>query len=165
MSWTVRLVLASAVLALVAAPAAAQDTLPPIRNAIYVEAGGNAGLFSVNYERMLTGQVAARVGLAALGGGGGDNETSIFIVPVMVSYLAGRGVGKAEIGVGGGYSSGQLDFGELGDVGLDGGYATATLGYRLQRPDGGFVFRIGFTPLLINGDVWPWIGASFGHAF
>jgi hypothetical protein len=40
---------------------------------------------------------------------------------------------------------------------------TATIGYRSQPKEGGFLFRIGFTPLFDFSDfILPWIGLSVG---
>lgn len=165
---TSRLVVAAAAaLALASAPssAAAQAADSLAKTAVYMEAGGNAVLLSVNFDRLLTNHLAFRVGMNAIGGSGGDNDTGVLVVPVMLSLLAGNGASRAEFGAGAGFSTGELDFGELGDVDLDGIYGTATLGYRYQPPAGGVIFRAGFTPLLINEEVWPWVGVSVGYAF
>jgi len=42
---------------------------------------------------------------------------------------------------------------------------TATIGYRYQQNDGGFLFRIGFTPLFGSGGFQPWGGLSLGFSF
>ncbi|HEX2202866.1 MAG TPA: hypothetical protein VHG91_06200 [Longimicrobium sp.] len=166
----------AAALTLSARPCAAQqDTVPPqtppapayVKNAIYVELGGNALLFSVNYDRRI-GDWAGRVGVQFLGAGyddEGDDDTSVLVVPVTVSYLAGRGNGRAEIGLGVGISRGNLDFGSLGEADIDGVYGTGILGYRYQRPEGGLLVRAGFTPVLIDEEFWPWFGFSVGFGF
>ena len=42
---------------------------------------------------------------------------------------------------------------------------TMTIGYRYQPSDGGLVFRIAFTPLLLFDKVLPFGGISLGAAF
>lgn len=42
---------------------------------------------------------------------------------------------------------------------------TATAGYRFQRPQGGFVFRAGFTPFFDQNEFLPFAGISFGYAW
>jgi hypothetical protein len=114
------------------------------RNVVYLELLGNAlhgG--SVNYERMLTARLSARVGASPFGG-----------VPVMVSYMPGRGHHTPELGAG--LLLGASDTALLG---------TATLGYRYQRRSGGGVYRAGLTPLIGEQGVAPWFGVSIGIAF
>ena len=44
-----------------------------------------------------------------------------------------------------------------------------TAGYRYSNPDGGFVFRAGYTPLLFvtteQKEIFHWGGMSFGYRF
>jgi hypothetical protein len=42
---------------------------------------------------------------------------------------------------------------------------TGIVGYRYQKPAGGFQFRAVFTPLAGEGGVVPWAGVSFGYAW
>lgn len=42
---------------------------------------------------------------------------------------------------------------------------TVTIGYRYQPTSGGFVLRIGFTPLFNLEKILPWGGISIGVAF
>ena len=39
------------------------------------------------------------------------------------------------------------------------------VGYRYQAPDGGFVFRIDFTPIVAFGTFLPFGGISAGYGF
>jgi hypothetical protein len=140
--------------------AAAQNVERTAKNVIYAEVGGNAITLSVNYERFMTHNLAVRVGVNAFGAIVVEDEPSVFIVPVMLTLVSGRSSSHAEIGLGARFSSGDIL-----DMGLDGVYPTGTLGYRYQRPEGGFVARAGFTPILMADAVWPWIGLSIGYAF
>ena len=51
--------------ALVALPCGAQSNLVARRNSLYFEGLGNGGLFSINYERLLTDGLSARVGFGS----------------------------------------------------------------------------------------------------
>jgi hypothetical protein len=75
-------------------PCLAQTTSAPVaRNAVFFELLGNGGLYSFNYERMVTDSLALRLGYASWSspllfeGTPPDRYTT---VPVTVSYLLGR---------------------------------------------------------------------------
>lgn len=168
-----RLAIAAAA-ALIAAPAAAQEAPQPItaRNAVYVELLGNGLLYSVNYDRLFTDNVSGRIGAMFVAGEDEEGDSGYaLITPIIASYLFGQGSSKFEAGLGValGYASVDgLDFGEEG-AGVDesgaGVIGTGVLGYRYQRPDGGFVFRVGLTPLFDDSGFAPWFGVSFGYGF
>jgi hypothetical protein len=153
-----------------ARPAAAQEVQPPLaRNAVYVELLGNALLYSVNYDRLFTPNVAGRVGLmfVAAEDDDGDSGTAA-IFPLMGSYLWGDGNSHFETGIGLAVATASFDVDEI-DIDESGGgtgvYGTGVLGYRYQRPGGGFLFRVGLTPVFTTSDFAPWFGLSFGYAF
>jgi hypothetical protein len=84
--------------------------------------------------------------------------------PIMVNYLSGEGSGNLELGIG----VIPLTVSIGGDSGLKRGtavFGTATLGYRFQPLDGGFMFRIGLTPFFNSGGAVPSGGLSLGYAF
>ncbi len=90
------------------------------------------------------------------------------VVPVMGNYLAGRGNHRLELGAGPLLVlAGQVEAGEDEENLEDAGFllGTATFGYRYQPVMGGFVFRIGITPIFARGGGIPWAGVSFGYAF
>ncbi|HLL46985.1 MAG TPA: hypothetical protein VK399_09745 [Longimicrobiaceae bacterium] len=133
----------------------------PARNSVYVELLGNGVLYSMNYDRKFSDHVSGRVGLMALGAA---------LVPVMGNYLAGNGNHRLELGAGPLliFAPDELKLDEAEELESTSDFAvagTATLGYRYQPVYGGFVFRIGFTPVFGEGGVFPWVGASFGYAF
>lgn len=120
--------------------AAAQDT-DSAQNVVYVEAFGTALFFgSVNYERMLSPEFSARIGVSP-----------IAAFPVMANYLPGIGAHRAEVGLG------LL-------VGPSSAMGTGILGYRYQPENGGLVFRASLIPSLRSPDLL-WAGVSFGVAF
>ncbi len=150
--------------------------LPTSRNAVYFELGGNAILYSLNYDRRLNDTWTGRAGLMAASVSATDERTgeranaTIAIMPVMINALLGRGTHRLELGVGPLFAigGGELDDPELGDVeefsaaGLAG--VTSTIGYRRQPADGGFVFRASLNPFY-SGSAQIWAGLSVGWSF
>lgn len=138
---------------------------------LYVELLGSGGILSVNYERMLGADWALRAGIGWIGATGGTVEPTVVYLgaPLLVEYL---GIGTAnhhlELGLG------LVPTLTLGDekhahlvIDTPPVIAVGVVGYRYQRPDGGFMLRAGFTPLVGGGDVGfsPWPGLSLGVAF
>ena len=161
--------LLSALVALLATAgnASAQSrALPSAPNAVYLELAGNGLLYSLNYDRLLTRNIAARVGFMGLGAATDSVSGGVVAAPLMVSYLFGEGNSHFETGLGVMLAAGAIDeVGEMQDEGFSGAIGTATLGYRYQRPGGGFLFRIGVTPLFDTSGIAPWLGVSFGYGF
>ena len=158
------------VLALGAAgSAAAQDAAGPRRasNTFFVELGGNAVVYSLNYERFFTPKLGVRVGgMYLMGDDDAGTEVGIGLFPVMATYLLGAGNSHFETGAGIGIATAGVDETDVGeDWGDSAVYATATLGYRYQKPEGGVIFRAGFTPIIASGTIVPWAGVSVGYAF
>jgi hypothetical protein len=166
------------------APAMAQEhqvtsSKPLIaKNALYVELGGNGVGYTLNYERRIAEQASLRVGgmfwkASATASSGGDSVSSsatMAIVPVMANFL-GLGTANHKLEVGAGvamaYFSGEAS-NSIGDKVSGTGMVpmgTATLGYRYQPRDGGFLFRAGYTPVFNKDFVFHWGGVSFGYGF
>lgn len=157
-----------------AASVHAQEARPLARNAIYAEIGGNALLYSLNYDRRLQDNVTARVGFMYVAAEGQDAsgdrvDVSVAFFPLMMNLLVGTGSGRFELGAGPvlGMASGEAETLDEGDVELSAfglaAFAT-TIGYRYQPVHGGFLFRAGLTPFYSNGFML-WGGLSFGYAF
>jgi hypothetical protein len=153
------------------------------KNAIYVDLLGPGLFYSINYDRMLTEDLSARIGFSYLsfGASAGDGSTgsvsaefSYWAVPITVSYL-GIGSDSNMLEVGGGPVI--MNVGGSGVIETDdtasGAEASTTLfamtgmlGYRHQPADGGFVFRVGASPVMAFGaGVLPWGYLSLGAAF
>jgi hypothetical protein len=159
-----------------AATAAAQAPVPSARNGMYFELGGNAILYSLNYDHRFTNTWTGRAGLMFVSAEGTDPDTgdridvSLGVVPVMVNALLGRGTHRLELGVGPLFAvgGGEIEDAEVGDVeefsgaGLAG--VTSTFGYRRQPLGGGFLFRAGLTPFY-SGGLQIWAGISAGWSF
>ena len=113
------------------------------RNAVYLELGGNALIYSINVERLISPHVSIRGGamlLPNLMSGQGD---VVKAAPVSVSGLFGKGGHYVEAGAGvvlgvGAISGSEIDF-------VHGASGTITLGYRRVR--GRRILRAGFTPV------------------
>ena len=142
----------AALLLATATPAAAQVRA---RNSVYAELLGNGGLYSINYDRRLGGGGASiRVGAASFQAQGGflvsvpDERHRFLLAPVLLNVLTGAGTHHLELGGGVIVGSEQVTRARSGQSErftlLS---ATGTLGYRRQPADGGFVFRIGLTPI------------------
>jgi len=124
---------------------------------------GNAGLYSVNYDRVFViiaerHRVGARLGFSLMPIDTLNTRLPL-VFPFTVNYLYGA-QRRLEIGAG---IAARIVFNSGWDPAASVHFA-ATLGYRLQRFDNDFVFRIGFTPLFY-GRFLPWIGLSLGRAF
>jgi hypothetical protein len=135
-------------------------------NTVYVEALGNAGLYSLNYDRLVTENLAFRVGASYASGNIFDRNVGSVTIPVMVSWLAGNYSHKFEVGVGPVaciQTAGGVNLPPFGDNSPIGG--TATVGYRYTPLNGGFTVRVGFTPLFGAGGFWPWGGVGAGAMF
>lgn len=151
------------------------------RNSVYLELGGNAGLYSLNYERFLIDDGALRIGLmymsvsatATSGTTTASGSASWFGAPLMFSYL---GIGspnhKLELGAGVvlmSFSAGASTFSATANASGFVVAGTATVGYRYVPVDGGINFKAGFTPLVLQtaGTTYfmPWAGLSIGYGF
>jgi len=159
--------------------------MPIAPNAIYLELLGNGLFYTINYDRLLSPDVGIRVGFGYLGLGAGNSTTTnpdgttsdnsisarFIVVPATLNYFIcsqdhrGRvGSNKWELGLGILYINVSVDFFGFQGTGSVIG-ETATVGYRYQAYDGGFIFRIGFTPVYIVSRFQPWGGLSLGFGF
>ena len=155
------------------------------KNAIYADLLGPGLFYSLNYDRVLTDDLSARIGFSylSLGASASDGQGnsvsesfSYWAVPLTVSYL-GIGSENNMFEVGGGgvlmdvKGEGLVDAkGE--NVDAEGNVdtmlfgLTALAGYRHQPADGGFVFRVGLSPVMVFGSGFlPWGYLSLGAAF
>lgn len=154
-------------------PPSPVDATRRAMNAVYVEFGGNGLVYSVNYERFLNEDVSARAGVGYLAVGDstlvGSASASLTTVPLMLNYLGvGRDDHRLELGAGVVilYMSAQTYDGLGSDLGaglLAAG--TGSVGYRYAPLDGGFSFKVAFTPLLGAFGLIPLAGVSLGAGF
>jgi hypothetical protein len=133
------------------------------RNTLYVEFLGNAGLYSLNYERVFVTiadrhRIGTRIGVGLVPV---DTLGVRFplVIPITLNYMLGR-QRRLETGVG---ITPRVFF--RTDWSADVHVSPAlTVGYRLQRYDNDYNFRIGFTPLFFDKFL-PWFGLSLGRSF
>jgi hypothetical protein len=141
----------------------------PSRNAAYFELGGSAVGASFNYERRLGDKWLGRAGLSWVTGDSGDDTDTTFLVPLTVSTLT-RPASSHHLELGGGITVIAGDRQDLwgafdDDEKVSTALLTGIIGYRYQKPAGGFQFRAAFTPLLGEEGFAPWAGVSFGYAW
>ena len=139
------------------------------RHSVYVEAGGNALAYSINYDRKFTDNISGRLGFMIAGGESEEptnDQIGVAILPVMANYLVGSGSHRLELGAGpvlmvAGAST--EEFGSISGAGFAG--VTTTFGYRYQPVEGGINFRIGLMPFYSDGRPQLWGGLSLGYGF
>lgn len=138
------------------------------RNAVYGEIGGSAIGLSVNYERGFTERWKGRIGASVVTGESEEDTDTTFLVPLTASWISHPALNH-HLELGGGVTvvfGDRQDFYSIGDDDeqFSTAIGTAIIGYRYQKPEGGFQFRAALTPLIGGGEVFPWIGVSFGYA-
>lgn len=129
------------------------------KNSLYLELGGNSLLYSFTFDNLV--RVSDNTKLA-LGAGFeyvtsytvNDNELgATFCVIPSANLLFGKNSHHLETGL--------ACFAGIGKGGL---IPSARIGYRFQPNNGGLVFRIGYTPMLIDG-ISHYAGLSVGYSF
>ncbi len=157
--------------------ASANDFESMKKNTIYLELAGNALIYSVNYDRLITPNIACRVGLSALPLNFPDAYSFSFALPMSASYLlnfagssshleAGIGITPMVSILSGMYAS----LGIKPEINI---MLVPMLGYRLQPKHEGFNFRLLWTPIVVLTNPPPpdstpfayWFGLSVGHTF
>jgi len=148
-----------------------------LKHAAYLELGGTAGIWSVNYDltalNISNFKIGARVGFGFLTEGYAGTTIDLHI-PLTVNFMyAFKKNHHVELGIGTQIASYEIrsvksatDIGWMRKTEALGNY---TLGYRFQNPDGGFVFRAFYSPLFYQDGIYfryeHWAGVSVGYAF
>lgn len=159
------LVIVSIFLFCVSNPATAQEdngkVLPDFsRTSFFLEWRGNAYSYSLNIDHLINRQISIRAGISVLPG----IFSTGLVAPIMFNYLAGQETHFLELGIGA-VVGGETTSTETGGIGM---IPTMTIGYRQQPPNGGLLFRAGFTPFIIPSEInffQPWGGISLGYTF
>lgn len=144
------------------------------KNAVYLEVGGNAFGYSLNYERIVFQKnklkLGARIGISLVPENTFYGIAPYPIVPLEMIALLGKSNHHLETGigvtpyVGYSYHDGYPGVAFLEEK-LEAA-ATFRLGYRYQKPNGGFMARVGIMPFLTSdGYLLPWGGISIGKSF
>jgi len=152
------------------------------KNAVYLEVGGSSGIYAINYSKIFHQKgklkLNASAGFSLLPHRLDSKTTWLPVVPLEISALYGKSNHHLEIGMGvTSYLTRSLAFDsetlETIDKVVFGAMMPLRVGYRYQKPEGGFFFRVGYTPF-INvpvraGKSWsfnPYMaGVSFGKSF
>ncbi len=161
-----------------------EDTLIRSRNAIYLEAGGNGGYGSINYDRILRQnrrfKLSGHIGAGFTYKESFDKATPL--IPVEVDVLIGEYKNFMELGLGytagwayQRYQSAEATNGTRAQYALRKEFVTygfARLGYRYQPSQSGWLFRLGFTPIFLKTGqsvhgfgLSLWGGLSLGRTF
>ena len=87
--------------------------------------------------------------------------------PIQLNYIFGKpsSVHSFEAGAGVTFTSKKIDPFGYSDSGPTSVFGTASFMYRRQPKDGGFSWRIGFTPIIGGGYIQPSGGVSVGYNF
>lgn len=132
-------------------------------NCIYLELGGNAAIYSLNYEKNFDANWGVRAGVGSLW----LSDEVVLGMPVLINKYWGSDNSnhKFETGIGAVYftaaSSSDL-FRHKHDGDFVGG--TASIGYRYLPKTKGMTFKVAFTPVIKDFFI-PWLGFSVGHTF
>jgi hypothetical protein len=148
------------------------------RNVLYVELLGNGGLYSLNYERFVTDDIDLRLGFDYLSlslagfdsnGNKATGSATVLFIPLMFNYFGVGGQNhKLELGAGPLFLYASAEASGVGEQVNGSGVAiggTATIGYRYVPRDGGFNFKVGFTPIFGAGGFLPFGGLGLGAVF
>lgn len=140
-------------------------------NAFSLEVLGRGGLYSVNFDRVLTDEFVAGIGYGSLTGrstvGTSQETVKATVIPLYVNYYFQRSAGSVFATAGmsmvrfdGSRFDAKLGNYALEDNGIVPGFG---VGYE-NRGDYGFLFRItGYA--FITENITPWLGFTFGYAF
>jgi hypothetical protein len=153
------------------------------KKAVYLEVGGSSGIYAVNYSKIFHQKDKLKLNASA-GFSMWRNQLNDFktiwlpAIPIEVSALYGKSNHHLELGLGfTSYLSRTLEINsetfEFNDKVVFGSLIPLRIGYRYQKPEGGFFFRIGYTPFFNvpvgEGKSWSfypyWAGVSFGKSF
>ena len=153
------------------------------KNAVYLELGGSSGRYAINYSKIFHQKGKLKLNASA-GFSMWRNQINDFetiwlpVIPLEITAFYGRSNHHLEMGFG--FTSlldRTLDFDsetlELKDKVVLDAYIPLRVGYRYQKPEGGFFFRVGYTPIIIlpTSGREGWIfeprfaGISFGKSF
>ncbi len=131
------------------------------RNTVYAELGGGSGRYAVNYSRIIYQKDKMKLNASAGFSMWKDllffsSRSSIWlpVIPLEISAFFGRSKHHLEIGSGfTSYLASRFQFSpDSYEVREKVGFAAFVpfrIGYRYQKHEGGFFYRVGYTPFLI----------------
>ena len=138
------------------------------KNSIQLELFGHGVFYSINYERiLLNGEKFKTTGQAGFAWYPPATDVREFWLPVSINELFSFNKHHVEFGLGTVFTveenlerSGKTTRAWYNLL-------SGRIGYRYQKPNGRFIFRIGFTPLyeLDGNEFHPLGGVTFGYSF
>ncbi len=146
----------------------------------FAELGGPGILFSANIDKRFKKQSAlgfgGRIGLGFVSGyditynpNGGyyDNRKSVVTIPLQLNYLFGKPNSTSAFEVGAGITVAGRKLNIFDDYNSEGTsvYGNASFMYRRMPKEGGFSWRVGFTPIISRGYIQPLGAVSIGYNF
>ncbi len=132
-------------------------------NTVFFELIGNGGIYSINYDRLMSNSTSVRLGFSYVPSSNGIYSITF---PIMLNDLEGQNNSKLELGVGAMFFHVSQWWFPFLDANVSSGiFICGTIGYRYQKKEGGSFFRIGFTPYYGYGFFFPCIGISIGKTF
>ncbi len=152
------------------------------KQSVYLELGGNAGQYAFNYGRIIQQKgklkLNASAGFSMLYDRLNSKTTWLPAIPVELSAFYGKSNHHLELGIGvTSYLTRSLAIDsetyETIDKVVFSSAIPLRIGYRYQKPEGGFFFRVGYTPIINiptrEGKEWNFeprfAGLSFGKSF
>ncbi|MFT7427273.1 MAG: hypothetical protein ACI9O5_003233 [Algoriphagus sp.] len=139
-------------------------------------------MYAVNYSKIFHQKgklkLNTSVGLSMLPHRLNSNSTWLPLMPIEVSAFYGKSNHHLELGLGvTSYLTNSIAFDSETFENVDKVIFDVSIplrvGYRYQKPEGGFFFRVGYTPIIDfpprTGGNWSfnpyWAGVSFGKSF
>lgn len=152
------------------------------KKAIYLEVGGSSGRYAINYSKIIhqKGKLKLNTSVGFSMWPKKFDSKTIWLptIPLEISALFGNSNHNLELGTGfTSFLTRSLYFDSETLENIDKVVFDAAIplriGYRFQKPEGGFFFRVGYTPVInfpTNGrGEWNfdpyWAGISFGKSF
>ncbi len=130
------------------------------KNDFHLELLGAAGLYSINYERVIVNgnklKTLASIGFSYMG----TKSWRGFIIPISINQLLSFKEHHIELGIGG--SPNFVISNDFGETWAQ--FIFTRIGYRYQKPKGKFIFRAGAIPI-VYPEFGIWGGISIEHSF
>jgi hypothetical protein len=143
----------------------------PENSSIFIEFGGHAGLWSINYDASVfefnrNAHLQTRIGLGLFSEFKNDQYADVFC-PITISALLGNDEHFVEVGLGQTISNyshrdwkNETGFGRTTEI-----LTNLNLAYRFQSLQSRFLLRLAYTPFIILDSQKPfqhWFGLSMG---
>jgi hypothetical protein len=142
------------------------QSIEEIKNTIYLEVGGSAIVYSINYERRITDNLWWRLGASYVPEAIALVEIVTF--PIGISYLIGKDDKHLELGfaVTPTYTNSDF-FTDKSNRKEHGIIIGPIIGYRFQPKRLDVIFKLAFTPLFTTFEAkfLPFGGLSLGYSF